>query len=168
MPILPISAFKANFQSGARSSLYEVQIDGLGGAETFLCKAASLPASTIEQIEVPYAGRTIKIAGNRTFADWTVTIMNDVDFAVRRNVEAWMNQINGHSSNTGATFISEYMKQARVAQLDQKGIPIYWYTFNDIWPSESSEITLGYEENSIEEFTITFAVGSYWTSQGAL
>ncbi len=162
---MSISNFKSNFVSGARPNLYRVEITYLGGNLAFTCKAASLPPSNVEQIEVPFMGRSLKVAGNRTFQDWTVTVLNDTHFEVRHNCEKWMGEINLHEANTGASEISAYMKDAKVEQLDQTGNPIYTYEFKDIWPSEVSEISLGYEENnSIEEFTITFAIGSYWQS----
>jgi len=165
MADLSISTFKGQFISGARPNLYEVRIAELGAQLEFMAKAASLPASNIEQVEVPYMGRSIKVAGNRTFADWTVTVINDVDFAIRKQAEAWMAKINSHENNDGEVDISGYMRDATVRQLDQSGAVVYNYDFKNIWPTEISEISLGFEENNtIEEFTITFAVGSFWTS----
>lgn len=167
MADLSISAFKGQFKSGARPNLYDVTIAELGGGMQFLCKATSLPASTMGQIEVPYKGRQLKVAGNRTYADWTITILNDVDFAIRQRVEAWQSLINSGATNLGATNISTYMRDAVVRQLDQSGSVLYIYYFKDLWPSEIGEIELAYDTNdTVEEFTITFAVGSYVTSNG--
>ena len=169
MADLSLSSFKAQFQTGARPNLYSVTISELGGGVEFLCKATSLPTSTIGQVEVPFRGRMLKIAGNRTFADWTVTILNDVDFAIRKAAEGWMDSISGHITNVGTLTIAEYLRDAKVEQLDQAGNVLYTYIFNDIWPTEISEVDLAMDANdTIEEFTITFAIGTYWTSDGTV
>jgi hypothetical protein len=169
MADLSLSNFKGQFQSGARPTLYSVTIAELGGSLEFLCKGTSLPASTIGQIEVPYKGRQLKIGGNRTYADWTVTILNDVDFAARKAAESWMDIINGPASNVGAVSIAQYMRDAKVEQLGQDGAVLYTYEFKDIWPTEIGEIELAYDSNdTIEEYTITFAIGSYFHSDGAV
>ena len=95
---------------GARPNLFEVFLPtgGLavagGQAATnkfrFMCKSAQIPGSTLGVVTVPYFGREVKFAGNRTFADWTVTIINDEDFIVRKFFERWMNSINTHADNT--------------------------------------------------------------------
>jgi len=168
MAELSISAFKGQFASGARPNLYTVTIAELGSGVEFLCKATSLPSSTMGQIDVPYKGRQLKVAGNRTYADWVVTILNDTNFNIRRAAEFWQQQINGAASNIGATSVSDYMRDAVVQQLDQAGSVLYTYMFKDIWPTEIGEIELAYDTNdTIEEFTITFAIGSYFQSDGA-
>lgn len=166
MADLSLSSFKANFQSGARPNLYAVTISELGGGVEFLCKAASLPSSTIGQIEVPFRGIPLKMAGNRVFADWTVTILNDTDFAIRKAAELWMDSIMGHQTNVGAATIASYFRDAKVQQLDQEGNVVYTYEFKDIWPTEIGEVDLAMDSNDvIEEFTITFAVNR-WESDG--
>jgi len=167
---LSISEFKGQFQSGARPNLYSVIIAGFGGFEKleFLCKATQMPASTVAPIEVPYKGRQLKVAGNRTYADWTITVLNDIDFAIRAGAESWMDIINGPNDNQGAVNIADYMADATIQQLDQAGTVIYTYQLKDIWPTEVAEIELAYDSNdTIEEFTITFAIGSYFQSDGA-
>lgn len=168
MADLSISTFKGQFTSGARPNLYAVTVAELGGGLEFLAKGTTLPTSIIGQIEVPFRGRQLKVAGNRTFADWTVTVLNDNDFAIRKAAEDWLDRINGHNSNLGPVSVAEYMRDAKVEQLDQSGAVIYTYEFKDIWPTEISEIDMAYDNNdAIEEFTITFAIGSYWQSDGA-
>jgi hypothetical protein len=168
MAELSLSAFKGQFVSGARPNLYSVTIAELGAGMEFLCKATSLPSSIIGQIDVPFKGRQLKIAGNRTYADWTVTIINDVNFNIRRAAEFWQSLINGANSNQGAVSIAAYMRDAAVQQLDQSGSVLYTYRFKDIWPTEISEIELAADTNdTIEEFTITFAIGSYFQSEGS-
>jgi hypothetical protein len=166
---LSISEFKGRFVSGARPNLYSITIPELGDGVEFLAKASSLPPSTIGQIEVPFRGRQLKVAGNRTFQDWTVTVLNDINFAIRGAAEAWMDRINGHQNNTGYVNISDYMVDARVEQLSQDGSVLYTYTMKDIWPTEIGEVDLAFDNNdAIEEFTITFVIGTYWQSDRAV
>lgn len=168
MADLSIASFKANFVSGARPNLYAVTIQELGGSLEFLCRGSQLPSSTLGIVDVPYMGRQLKVAGNRIFADWTVTVFNDVNFEIRNKVEAWSALINGHESNTGPVSITDYYRDATVQQLDQAGGVLYSYQFRDIWPTEISEVELAFDSNdAIEEFTITFAIGSFWQSDGA-
>lgn len=161
---ISITDFKGAFKAGVRPNLYKVQIARLGPAFEFLCKGASLPASTIGAIDVPYQGRQLKIAGNRTFEPWTLTIMNDTDFFVRRALEEWMSDINSHDNNTGGNTVGEYYSDALVTQLDRNGDPLRTVKMVDIWPSDLSAIELGFDSNDqIEEFTVTLTY-NYWES----
>lgn len=160
---------------GARNSQFDMvitnPIDGSADSKlTFLGKAASLPAATRGVIEVPYFGRKIKQAGDTTFAEWTVTVINDEDFTVRNAMEEWIQAINDHTSNLrsrGATAApSSYKTQGQVRQYGKEGSIVKTYEFEGLWPSEISEIETNWETtDSIEEFTITFQYDQ-WTSQG--
>ena len=113
-----LSNFKSKLQGGgARPNLFEVSIPNFPAAATgstpaaswndetfqFLCKATNLPASNTASIDVPFRGRTFKVAGDRTIDNWTVTVINDEDFILRQAFEAWMNAITKLENNTGAT-----------------------------------------------------------------
>lgn len=164
---LSINAFKGAFKAGARPNLYQVTVPTLENLQ-FLCKASQLPGSVMGIIDVPYMGRQLKVAGNRTFSDWVITVLNDTDFKIREAVEAWSSLINGYESNVGQNTVSNYFKDAKVQQLDQTGAEIYAYDFKDIWPTDIGEIELAYDSNdAIEEFQVTFAVGTYFLSPGA-
>ena len=145
-----------------------------------LCKAANLPASNIASIDVPFRGRTLKVAGDRTIDNWTITVINDEDFGIRNAMEAWMNGIARLSNNTGATNPDSYMTDAYVYQLgrgysgnrhskknsdtagDTKVTPLKSYKFIDIFPVAVSAIDLSYDSSdTIEEFTVEFAVQSF-------
>lgn len=150
---------------GARPSLFQIivtnPIDGVADLKMpIMAKAASLPASNLGTIEVPYFGRMIKIRGDRTFEDWTVTVINDEDFVVRNSLESWMNAINNHEANlqtTGSPSPASYKSQAQITQFAKTGNPIRVYNFNGIWPSSLSTIDMSWEtNNTIEEFTVTF------------
>ena len=178
-----ITAFKsALLGGGARPNLFEVELttlpEGITGwsADNFryMCKAASLPASNIAAIDVPFRGRIFKVAGDRTFDTWTVTIINDEGFILRNAFENWMDAISLLSNNMGATNPSSYMTNAKVFQLgrgakinseDSKGdknVVLKEYEFVDIFPTNISAIDLSYESSdTIEEFTVEFQVQSF-------
>lgn len=150
---------------GARNTLFQVTIQNPanGAADIkipFLVRAAQIPASTLGLIEVPYFGRKIRLAGDRTFADWTVTVINDEDFLIRNAMEQWSNQIQTHQGNLrnfGSASPSAYKAQAQVTQFSKTGQPIRTYTFNGIFPTEVSPIEMDWNAtDTIEEFTVTF------------
>jgi len=159
---------------GARSSLFQVQFSNPANAADnlkvpFLVKAAQIPASTLGTIEVPYFGRKVKIAGDRTFAEWTVTVINDEDFLIRNAMEEWMNTINSHEGNLrgfGGSAPALYKEQASVTQYSKSGDALRTYNFNGIFPVNISEIELSWETtDAIEEFQVTFQY-DYWTVGG--
>jgi hypothetical protein len=161
---------------GARPSQFQVTINnpvnGAADLKTpFMVKAAELPASTVGVIEVPYFGRKMKIAGDRTFAEWTVTIINDEDFLVRNAMEAWMNAINSHENNLrelGSASPLLYQSQAQVRQFSKTGLPIREYTFDGLFPTEVGAIELNWETtDTIEEFSVTFQYSEWRVSGGS-
>lgn len=192
-----ITAFKSKLAGGgARPNLFEVEIPSFpvaAGANVwrtgdnqesdlfkFMCKAAALPASNISPIEVPFRGRALKVAGDRTFDVWTVTIINDENFLLRNAFEAWMQGISKNSNNTGATNPTSYMTNALVHQLGRGAdngrestsnsssisgtsvTPLKTYTFYDIFPTNISAIDLSYDtSDTIEEYSVEFQV-QYW------
>ena len=128
----------------------------------FLIKAAALPASNITPIDVNFRGRILKIAGDRTFDTWTITVLNDVDFSIRSAFEKWMNFINKMSDATGAQDPAEYQPDAYVHQLDRDGSTLRTYKFHDVFPTNISQIDLSYETvDAIEEFTVEMQV-QWW------
>jgi hypothetical protein len=161
---------------GARASLFQVQIanpaNGAGDVKVpFMVKAAQIPASTLGMIEVPYFGRKIKIAGDRTFAEWTVTVINDEDFLIRNAMEQWMNSINSHAGNIrefGSASPLLYKSNAQITQFSKTGVPIREYTFNGMFPTEVSAIEMAWETtDAIEEFTVTFQY-DFWEVSGGV
>ena len=188
-----LSQFKSKLiGGGARPNLFEVTIpafpaginigvqgDGTGAFDaenfTFLCKAAALPASTVNPIEVPFRGRTLKVAGDRTFDVWTITVINDEDFSHRRAFEAWMQNVNQYSDHSGLTNPNDYMADATVQQLGRAQVVretgtgtggnanvLAQYKFKDIFPTNISAIDLSYDNSdTIEEFTVEFQV-QFW------
>ena len=169
-PLRKITDFKSKLAGGgARSNLFEVELSFPALAEIadandilnkarFLVKAANLPASNIAQIEVPFRGRTLKVAGDRSFDTWTITVINDTDFAIRSAFEKWMNTINRVSDNTGLTNPADYQADAYVYQLDRNGDTLRKYHFYDIFPTQVAPIELSYDAQGIQEFTVELQV----------
>ena len=172
LPLRKISDFKSKLTGGgARPNLFEVELafpnavaienDVLQKAR-FLVKAAALPSSTINPIEIPFRGRILKIAGDRTFETWTITVINDVDFVIRSAFEKWMNVINKLDDATGLQNPDQYQKDAMVHQLDRDGGILRSYKFWDIFPTNLSTIDLSYETtDTLEEFTVEMQV-HFW------
>ena len=171
MAILGVDDFKSKLRGGgARPNLFKATINfpGYAGGDveltSFLCKAAQLPASQMAFFDVPFRGRQLKMAGDRTFEPWTVTIINDTDFGTRNAMERWMNGINGHQANTGLVNPVDYQADLIVEQLDRDGKSIKTYNFRGCFPTLVSAIDVNYESNDvIEEFTVEFQV-QYWES----
>jgi len=171
-PVRTISDFKSKLTGGgARPNLFEVELafpdavavnNDVLQKSRFLVKAAALPASTIASIDIPFRGRILKVAGDRTFETWTITVINDTDFAIRSAFEKWMNVINKMTDATGLTDPAQYHKDAVVKQLDRDGSVLRSYKFWDIFPTNISTIDLSYETtDTIQEFTIEMQV-HYW------
>lgn len=156
---------------GARPSLFQVRLTNPATSEAdsvvpFMVKAAQIPASTIAPIEVFYFGRPIKLAGQRVFDNWTVTVINDEDFKVRKALETWSYNINSYSGNIrefATSAPAEYKGRAEVIQYSKVGEELRTYVFEGIFPIALGPIELSWENgNAIEEFQCEFAL-DYWT-----
>jgi hypothetical protein len=155
---------------GARQNLFQVRINNpansAGDLKTpFMVQAAQIPESQLGIIPVFYFGRQMKLAGDRTFGDWTVTIINDEDFLIRNAMEEWSNRINRLERNVRD--IDRYKSNATVIQYAKDGSKIREYKFNGIFPSVISPIELDWgTTDQIESFQVTFTY-DYWTVGGA-
>ena len=169
MAILGVDDFKAKLRGGgARPNLFQVTINYPGFANgdpeltSFLVEAATLPGSNFGIIPMAFRGRILKLAGDRTFAEWQTTIINDTDFAIRNAIERWMNGINAHSANTGLNSTIAYEADLKVEQLDRDGTLIKTYNFRGAYPQDLSDIAVSYSDNdNIERFTCTWAYQYY-------
>lgn len=187
-----ITGFKERLAGGgARPNLFEVSIPNMPNGVAwsteakrtfnFLCDATSMPASTVDPINVPFRGRILKVAGDRTIDQWSVTVINDEDFIIRTAFEQWANLISKLDNASGATSPSAYMVDAYVYQLGRgydkskfsttnsnifpegQVKPLRTYRMYDIWPSSVGAIELSYaDNNAIERFTVDFQV-QWWT-----
>lgn len=171
---IKIDDFKAKLVGGgARPNLFRIELDPGSGKDElqFLCKAAQLPASNVAAIDVPFRGRILKVAGDRTFDPWTITVINDVDFKVRHAFEKWMNDINELTNNGGKVNPADYFKDGKVVQLGRKsgsgdGADLRTYDFKGMFPTNVSAIDLSYDSSdTIEEFTVELQV-TYFTISG--
>ena len=160
-----ISSFTNALQGGgARANQFEVTMGGAGasgltGKFHFLCRAAQIPALNIGEISVPYRGRQIFLAGDRTYDAWAVTIFNDRNYSVRAFLEKWMDDMSdiGGSTKTSALSSSIYYADATIKQLDRNNTPIRTYKLEGLWPTTLDAIDLSYDANdAIEEFGATF------------
>ena len=176
-PLRKITDFKSKLiGGGARPNLFEVELafpdsiaidNDVKEKSRFLVKAAALPASNITPIDVNFRGRILKIAGDRTFDTWTVTVINDTDFAIRSAFEKWMNVINRLSDATGINNPADYQQDAFIHQLDRDGSTLRTYKFFDVFPTNLSQMDLSYETtDTIEEFTVELQVLYYESLRG--
>lgn len=186
-----IREFRSQLQGdGARPNLFECTLafptglrdaQGAAGAGdstavstqfTFMARAAQLPGSTVNQIPVNYFGRELKFAGNRTFPEWSVVVINDESFAIRNAFEAWMNKINSHRNNIRAAGYlagdGGYQRDGFIKQYGKQGKQIKRYKFVGMFPIDISPIEMDWGANdAIEEFSVTFAY-QWWESDTTL
>jgi len=169
-----IDQFRANLQfGGARPNQFDVvmpapPIASLNQADfTFKCRSASLPEENLGVIVVPYFGRQIKLAGDRTFGEFPVTVFNDEDWGLRSSFEQWSNALNGHLSNlrnAAAVPTLGYMVDATLTQYGKAGTVIQQYKMIGCWPSTVGPIQLGWDNNdTIETFDVVFQY-QWWMS----
>jgi hypothetical protein len=183
-----LSDFKSRLVGGgARPNLFECVLAFPSGLQqevqidedfTFMIKAAQLPGSNVNVIDVPFRGRNLKIAGDRTFDPWTITVINDTNFKIRNAFEKWMNFINRHDDNAGVITPAAYQVEMVVHQLGRGNvangtqgqlpgnadrIPVLkTYKFYGTFPTNVSPIELSYDNaDSIEEFTVDLQV-QWW------
>ena len=169
-----VTDFKSNLSlGGARATLFQVEITppaALGinadlNKLRFLARATTIPASNLGMIGIPYFGRMVKMAGDRTFDPWNVTIINDEDFTIRNSIESWMNAINSNTSNVRALQAnrpSTYTSDASVTQYGKTGETLKTYNFVGLFPIDLAPIELDWGSNdTMEEFQVTFAY-QYW------
>ena len=162
-----INDFKAKLSGGgARTNQYKVVMPFPGYAQVggeiedlaFLCSGAELPGMAIASIPIPFRGRAIKIAGDRTIADWTIKVINDTNFKLRNAFERWMNGINNMTDNEGLTNPVDYQVDAFVDQLDRNGNQIKSYTLRGVFPTALNPIALDYAaKTDLSETSITLA-----------
>ncbi len=158
-----INQFKANLVgAGPRNNRFEVYIPRAGAKIQFLCKTASLPGQVIEAQEIKYKGLTVKLAGDRTFENWTVGVYNDTDFSVRNGIEDWMQDIIPLDSSVGPTGFEYMVDKASVSQLGRDDSIIATYEFFNMWPVNLGVIELDSEGASeLEQFTVEFAYSHF-------
>ena len=172
-----INAFRSNMiGDGARPNLFEVNLNfpnfALGNGDAsqqipFMAKTSQLPGATTGIVPVYYFGRELKFAGNRTFTDWTVQIINDENFTIRKALEQWMNSVNSNAGNLrdiNAVEPSQYSSDAYVTQFGKTGGILKQYRFVGLFPIDIAPIDLDWGSNDVvEEYSVTFAY-QWWES----
>jgi len=172
-----VNAFRSNMiADGARPNLFQVNLlfppsvggtSDIGSIGRFMIKASQLPGSTIGSVPVYYFGREVKFAGNRTFANWTIQVINDENFVIRNYLERWMNTINSHVGNLrspAALRPTSYTSDAKISQYGKTGNIIKEYSFRGMFPIDVAPIDLDWgNQDSIEEYAVTFAY-QWWES----
>lgn len=161
---------------GARPTLFQViisnPVNSIGDLKTpFMVRATNLPESELGTIQVPYFGRRVKLAGDRTYAPWRVSVINDEDFLIRNALEQWSHAINSPQGNVrtlGTASPLLYKSTAEVIQYSKTGVPIRTYKFNGIYPTNISNINLDWDaRNQIQEFLVDFEY-DYWEVSGGV
>lgn len=158
-----IDQFKANLIGGGpRANRFRVFVPRAGQRLEFLCTATKIPESTINTISVPFRGQNLKLAGDRTFADWSITVINDLDFSTRTALEAWSNDIASLSTTEAATDTDYLLSRAFVEQLHKDDSVLARYEFFNMFPKNIAQIELSYETvDALEEYTVDFTY-SHW------
>lgn len=174
-----VQDFRAQMNyDGARPNLFQCELtfptltSGSGAQQkfTFMARAAQLPGSTVNHIPQFYFGRELKFSGNRTFPEWTVTVINDEDFVIRDAFEKWMSGLDSHVGNLRENaFIkgdNGYQQDGFITQYGKRGDIIKKYKFVGLFPIDVSPIELDWGANdTIEEYAVTFAY-QWWEWAG--
>ena len=174
-----INTFKSKLKGGgARANQFEVHMNfpsfagGASEAEemTFLCTSTTTPASTVSEVPVAFRGRTLYLAGDRTFETWSTTVINDTDFKIYRSVERWLNGMNDLRDNTSSKIHPDsYMVDAQIRHLDRNSRPLKDWTFRGVFPTALPGIALDYGTNdAIETFDVTWRYQWYETDAGGI
>ena len=155
-----VTSFKSNAlqRGGYRPTLFEVEFSKMGQQFSYLCQATNVPALTVGTIEVPYFGRKIKVAGDRTYAEWSTTVMIDEDFRTRDIVENWSMQINQGDTNRRQLFNEQYKEDVTIKLYGKGGNVLRRYKLIGAWPTEVGTIDLDWNTtDTIAIYTVTWA-----------
>tara|TARA_B100000941_G_scaffold46998_1_gene29346 strand:+ start:274 stop:852 length:579 start_codon:yes stop_codon:yes gene_type:complete len=176
---LGVLEFQSRIKGAVRPNLFSVShnfpsgIIAADGLETFMCKSAALPASTVGTVELPFRGRVIKVPGDRTFESWTGTFYMDDAFELRGAYEKWIELTNTVDANTASAGMGDVLEDIVVTQMDKfngsatQFKDIRQYKLVKAFPVSVSQVSLAYDNNdSYEEFDVEFAYQYFETSIG--
>jgi len=158
-----IDEFKAQLIGGGpRANRFNIFIPRAGDKIQFLAKAGNIPAATVGIVEVQWRGSVLKLAGDRTFENWTVSILNDVEFSARTAIEAWQQEIQEMGGGNGSTTTDYLISRAFVEQLNKDDSVLARYEFFNMFPLNIGAIELSHETvDALEQFDVEFAF-SHW------
>lgn len=166
---IDINNFVSNFKDiGARGNKFSVLVPMAGANLEFMAKASKLPESQIDEVQVGYQGRKLKYSGARKFSEFTMTVLNDESWDIRRALENWMMQLQGHDTIDSQLGTAGTYKDAiaQVNQLNVSGVAIRTYEFVNLFPISVGEISLDWGSDEIQEFEVTFKY-DYWVVKGS-
>lgn len=156
-----VSNFISKFQIGARPNLFRVEIDQLGNSCQFMCKGAQIPGRSVSKLPVTYLDSQFYIGGDTTYQDWSINVMNDIDYDVRFRLEDWMNMIKQQGETRGHAGWT-YLMDGRVTQLGPNGEDVITYVLFNMFPVDVTPIDLSWETTStIEEYQVTFSFSHF-------
>ena len=158
---LDINGITSAFSSGdfARGNLFEVNIPSMDKNFKFRCKATNVPAATVGVVELGYQNRKVKIAGDRTYDDWTVTVYNDDGHDSREDFVAWQNLAAGTGTSITGQIPNAYKYNATISQFDRNGNETSRYDIQEIWPSSVGEVSFDWDSNDeLQTFEVTFSI----------
>lgn len=179
MTTFNVERFKSALTNGgARPNQFAVQLSYptyVGGAalavarSPFLVNIAELPGQTVNPAIVQYRGREVKFAGDRIFAPYTITVLNDAEMSIRNAMEQWMNGMEDLAAKFGRLQPSEYQRDLDVFQLDRNGNILKSYKLVNAFPVDLSPVALDFGANDqISQFTVTFQYQHFETSSNPL
>ena len=179
MTTFNVERFKSALTNGgARPNQFAVQLSfptyvasqSLAVARApFLVSVAELPGQTVNPAIVQYRGREVKFVGDRVYAPWTITVLNDAEMSIRTAMEQWMNGMENYADKFGRLQPSEYQRDMQVFQLDRNGNALKSYNIVNGFPVDLSPVALDFGANDqISSFTVTFQYQHFTTSNNPL
>mgnify|MGYP001088326907 CR=1 FL=1 len=151
-----VADFISKFKIGARPNLFRVDVDMMGQMCQFMCKGAQIPGRTTGKMPINYMDNGFYLAGDTTYQDWTISVINDINFDVRFRLEDWMNMIKMQGTSLGVSGYS-YMFDSRITQLDALGNDVVTYVLYNSFPVDISPIDLNWENRgSIQDYQVIF------------
>ena len=169
MDDLTLNKFKENIGLGTRPNRFDVNMvipgSAKGGGEftmTTEVAAASLPASVVNPIFVPFRGRTLKIPGDRQYGSWNFTVIDPQPNIQQlwQNLHGWSDKINDHVTNetdwspeAADNFTANWTIHHHALN---GGLPIKEITLYNCWPTMVGEFALNHSAaDQLSSFSVT-------------
>ena len=179
MSTFNVERFKSSLTNGgARPNQFMVQLSfptyvagqALAVARApFLVSVAELPGQTVNPAIVQYRGREVKFVGDRIYAPWTITVLNDAEMSIRSAMEQWMGGMEDYAGKFGRLQLAEYQRDMQVFQLDRNGNALKSYNIVNAFPVDLSPVALDFGANDqISTFTVTFQYQHFTVSNNPL